>query len=56
MTLADRLNQSISERSVTKAEFAHRLGVTENESYTFWQAASAQVLKKRALYRHSSQN
>lgn len=33
MTLADRLNQIISEQGITKAEFAHRLGVTENYIY-----------------------
>lgn len=30
LTLADRLNQSITEQKITKAEFVHRLGVTEN--------------------------
>lgn len=33
MALADRLNQIISEQGVTKAEFAHRLGVSENYVY-----------------------
>lgn len=33
MALADRLNQIISEQGITKAEFAHRLGVSENYVY-----------------------
>ena len=33
MTLADRLNQIISEQHISKAEFARRLGVTSNYIY-----------------------
>ena len=33
MTLADRLNKTISEQKITKREFASRLGVTENYIY-----------------------
>lgn len=33
MTLADRLNQIIAERHITKTEFAARLGVTKNYIY-----------------------
>lgn len=33
MTLTDRLNQIISEQGITKVEFAHRLGVSENYVY-----------------------
>lgn len=33
MTLADRLNQIIIEQKLTKAEFAKRIGVSENYIY-----------------------
>ena len=33
MTLADRLNQIITEQDISKAEFARRLGVTANYIY-----------------------
>ena len=33
MALADRLNQIISEQNISKTEFAHRLGITENYVY-----------------------
>ena len=33
MTLADRLNKIISDKKITKREFASRLGVTENYIY-----------------------
>lgn len=33
MTLADRLNRIVREQRISKREFAHRLGVTENYIY-----------------------
>ena len=33
MTLADRLNQIISEQKITKSEFAERLGISVNYVY-----------------------
>lgn len=33
LTLADRLNQIISEQKITKAEFAKRVGISENYIY-----------------------
>lgn len=33
MSLADRLNQIITEQKLTKAEFAKRIGVSENYIY-----------------------
>lgn len=33
MTLADRLNKIIEEQNISKAEFARRMGVTENYVY-----------------------
>ena len=33
MTLADRLNQIISEQKITKREFARRVGISENYLY-----------------------
>lgn len=33
MTLADRLNQIISEQNISKAEFARRTGITANYVY-----------------------
>lgn len=33
MTPADRLNHIITEQKITRTEFAHRLGVTENYIY-----------------------
>ena len=33
MTIGDRLNRIIKEKGITKTEFAHRLGVTENYIY-----------------------
>lgn len=32
-TLGERLNQIISEQKITKAEFAKRVGITENYIY-----------------------
>jgi len=34
MTLADRLNKIITEQSISKREFAKRVGVSENYIYT----------------------
>ena len=33
MTLADRLNQIIAQQGISKAEFAHRIGVSPNYLY-----------------------
>ena len=33
MTLAERLNQIIAERKITKREFARRIGISENYLY-----------------------
>ena len=33
MTLAERLNQIISEQKITKREFARRVGISENYLY-----------------------
>lgn len=33
MTIGDRLNRIIKEQGITKTEFAHRIGVTENYIY-----------------------
>lgn len=49
MTLADRLNQIISERNISKAEFARRLGVTANYVYILTGTSRPQVKATQAI-------
>lgn len=49
MTLADRLNQIISEQSLTKAEFARRLGVSANYIYILTGDSRPQTKETRTL-------
>ena len=51
LTLADRLNQIISEQKITKAEFAKRVGISENYIYILTgkrQATSTKEMKLSA--------
>ena len=50
-TLGDRLNQIIAEQKITKAEFAKRVGITENYIYILTgkrQATSPKEMKLSA--------
>lgn len=51
MTLADRLNQIITEQKISKAEFAHRLGVTENYIYILTGNSRPEKKETRTLSR-----
>lgn len=51
MTLADRLNQIITEQKITKVEFAHRLGVTENYIYILTGNSRLEKKETRTLSR-----
>lgn len=52
MTLADRLNQIISEQKITKLEFAERLGISVNYVYilTGKQKKEATTVKVNASF------
>lgn len=51
MTLADRLNQIITEQKITKVEFAHWLGVTENYIYILTGNSRLEKKETRTLSR-----
>ena len=48
-TLGDRLNQIIAEQRITKAEFAKRVGITENYIYILTGKRQATSLKEMKL-------
>ena len=49
MTLADRLNKIISDKKITKREFASRLGVTENYIYILTGNSRAGTNQNKAI-------
>ena len=47
-TLADRLNQIITEQKITKLEFAKRIGITDNYVYILT-GSNAEKKRKRTI-------